>query len=414
MNTPRVRRDNVELYPQGTITIHPNVTEDTNLYELYRVYRESEEQKTLFNTWIERITKNPEQVPKILTEYETLFKNNARFFDLHGHTFQDFCLCLTNTMSQPEIRKLSLIKDHSRRRILRSRVYAISTRHDIDWHGNKITNEQEQSEKKQYQVDHLKSLVLYDWYHESTPTTDPIIKEPCTIPIRVVRQGTQETVEQLVEEYGTEKLIAWVNFAAGHNVCGAYSVDHGGSQEEEVATNCDGAALLGTNGDLVFRGVKAYMRGVWVSYNPGKHIPPGGNYFSKTKFVTGPKHVECVMIAAAFADFRPYMPYLWPYSERADYFTWMGIGGIKNEEELDARLMMDIDGVLKTCVANNVEILVTGASGCGAFLHEPYREARLWKSALELPQYKHIQVVFAVLDKEDSPNWKAFSTTFEV
>lgn len=88
----------------------------------------------------------------------------------------------------------------------------------------------------------------------------------------------------------------------------------------EVATNCDGAAILGTNGKLVSSGVKSFARGisttslviivydglyVWVAYKEGRHVPPGGNYFSKTTFVTGPHGpVECAMIAAAFADFR--------------------------------------------------------------------------------------------------------------
>ncbi len=126
----------------------------------------------------------------------------------------------------------------------------------------------------------------------------------------------------------TKSLIAWVNFANAHNVCGTYSVNFGGSQEEEVATNCDAAAILGTVGMLVFGGVKHFVRGisistlaehaelyyictltlfyVWVSYKDGYHIPPGGNYFAKTKFVTSPQgHVECATIAAAFADFRP-------------------------------------------------------------------------------------------------------------
>eukprot|EP01117_Protostelium_nocturnum_P015144 TRINITY_DN5839_c0_g1_i5.p1 TRINITY_DN5839_c0_g1~~TRINITY_DN5839_c0_g1_i5.p1 ORF type:complete len:124 (+),score=34.75 TRINITY_DN5839_c0_g1_i5:1022-1393(+) len=117
------------------------------------------------------------------------------------------------------------------------------------------------------------------------------------------------------------------------------------------------------------------------------------------------------MIAAAFADFRPFIPFFHPFSERSDYFTLFG--GIRNEEELDKRLLLDIEGVLKTCIEHGVDILVTGASGCGAFLHEPYRESRLWKQSLEKEEYQHIQVVFAVLDGEDSPNWKAFSSTFK-
>jgi uncharacterized protein (TIGR02452 family) len=77
--------------------------------------------------------------------------------------------------------------------------------------------------------------------------------------------------------------------------------------------------------------------------------------------------------------------------------------------------MMDIEGVLKTCLAHGVDTLVTGASGCGAFKHDPYREARLWKSCLEKHEYRSGSlrtVVFAVLDRAESANWRAFSGAF--
>ena len=42
-----------------------------------------------------------------------------------------------------------------------------------------------------------------------------------------------------------------------------------------------------------------------MAYEEGFHIPPGGNYFAKTTFVTGPHApLHCHMIATAFADFR--------------------------------------------------------------------------------------------------------------
>jgi hypothetical protein len=209
------------------------------------------------------------------------------------------------------------------------------------------------------------------------------------------------------------KLIAWINFAASHNVCGSYSVDFGGSQEEEVATNCDGAVLLGTIGQFVETGVKSWMRGRWVSYKTGMHIPPGGNYWAMTKFVTGPFHVDCGMIATAFTDFRPYIPIFCPYSER-NYFYSL-IGNVKNEEEIERRCMIDIEGVLKTCLAKQVHTLVAGASGCGAFRHNPYVEAKLWRKCLEKKEYRCgslQQVVFAVLDSENSDNWIAFRNQF--
>jgi len=82
---------------------------------------------------------------------------------------------------------------------------------------------------------------------------------------------------------------------------------------------------------------------------------------------------------------------------------------------LVTRLRMDIEGVLKTCVAQGVHTLVSGASGCGAFCHDPEREAALWHECLLQPDYRGSslrKVVFAVLDKEDSDNWRAFAQQF--
>ncbi len=77
--------------------------------------------------------------------------------------------------------------------------------------------------------------------------------------------------------------------------------------------------------------------------------------------------------------------------------------------------MIDIEGVLKTCLAQKVHTLVAGASGCGAFRHNPYVEAKLWRRCLEKKQYRcgSLQkVVFAILDNENSDNWIEFRKEF--
>ena len=138
------------------------------------------------------------------------------------------------------------------------------------------------------------------------------------------------------------------------------------------------------------------------------HISPGGNYWAMTKFVMGLFHVECGMIATAFADFRPYIPIFCPYSER-NYFYSM-FGNVKNQEELERRYMIDIEGILKTCLAKQVHILVAGATACGAFRHNPYVEAKLWRKCLGKREYRCgslQQVIFAILDTENSNNWMA-------
>jgi hypothetical protein len=422
---PKIRTAYSSVFPDGTTVhkfINPDVTNDTRDSKYLR-QTETEEQIQMFQQWTQMLTgaNAKENLDKVFKEYKEKWhdkKYGSRYFDLHGVHFQEFALNLTNLMDQPSWRKLSISKSHANRRILRGRVYGIGSRDNIDWNGQLITDEEQIQQKREELLDHMKSLQLYDWYApNATPDPLPTTDQPQDLTIRIMRQGTQETVQQVHEEMGDEKqLIAWLNFAAGHNTCGAYSCAWGGSQEEEVATNCDGAVVLGTMGHFVDTGVKAFIRkGIWVSYNEGMHIPPGGNYFCKTKFVTGPQHVECVMIATAFCDLRYYTPFFTPYVERNYFYKYFGYGGLINEEELEQRLIIDIEGVLKTCIAQNVHTLVTGASGCGAFLHDPYVEAKLWRKCLDKEEYRSgslKQVIFAVLDKEESANWKAFAKEF--
>jgi len=149
-----------------------------------------------------------------------------------------------------------------------------------------------------------------------------------------------------------------------------------------------------------------------IEYKKGYHIPVGGNYFCKTKFLSSEPQFDCYMIAAAFADFRNYIPVFIPYTERPFYYSYYGIGTEpKNSEHLDSRLKMDMEGVIKTALAQNVEVLILGASGCGAFLHDPYREARLWKEVLnDSVLHCFDEICFSILPDKSSPNIQAFFT----
>jgi len=117
------------------------------------------------------------------------------------------------------------------------------------------------------------------------------------------------------------------------------------------------------------------------------------------------------MIAAAFADFRSYIPVFIPYSERQYYYTFAGFGShVKNSAHLDSRLKMDMEGVIKTALEQKVDVLILGASGCGAFSHDPKREASLWKEVLEHDSVRHCfdEICFSILS--DKNNLPAFVT----
>ncbi|EFC43083.1 hypothetical protein NAEGRDRAFT_58416 [Naegleria gruberi] len=425
---PKLRNDYPAEFPSGlkqfkTIIHQQESDQENNKIKTIineKLYLKLVEDQTCLN-WLNDIQpcESSLSVEEILKKYREAFHRiGSRSFDLHGEEFQNFCLRVTNRMSRENVRKLSYSKSHADKRLLRGRVYAIGSRVDVAWDGTMNLSEEQVEEKRSQLIDHLSSLTLYDWFCPELKPEAPLLIDELLdsnlLKTRSLRMGTQEVVELVSKELNdSSKKVAWVNFANAHNVCGTYCVDYGGSQEEEVATNCDGAALLGTVGKLIDTGMKSFVRGRWVSYKKGLHLPPGGNYFTKTKFVTGSEPVDCYMIAAAFADFRPFVPFFTPYSERNYFYSWYGYGNITNEKELEQRLILDIEGVLKTCADQNIHTLVTGASGCGAFLHDPFREAKLWRKCLKKYENSCLkQVIFAVFDLEESPNWAAFSEAF--
>lgn len=117
------------------------------------------------------------------------------------------------------------------------------------------------------------------------------------------------------------------------------------------------------------------------------------------------------MIATAFADFRPYIPFFVPFSESLDYFSIFG--NVLDEKKLKERLLIDIYSTIYTAIKEGIDIFVAGASGCGAFLHDPILESKLWKEALKEYEGHFQEVIFAVLDDENGKNISAFRETFK-
>jgi hypothetical protein len=266
------------------------------------------------------------------------------------------------------------------------------------------------------------SCKLYDWASTSNENIENILQEAkknrelnknCIIDVWPI--GTQEAVARATLDYPGKK-ICWLNLANAHNTCGTYSVAFGGSQEEEVATNCNAAAILGFHAEKHTKGVRPFMQKgePHIGYRVGKHIPPAGNYFCRTKFITSSPHIECSMIAAAFADFRPYIPFFTPYSERKYFFNWFGYGScVTQKEEYQRRLRLDIEGVFLTAIKEGIDVLILGAGGCGAFQHTASVDAKIWKEVLDQYLSFFDASIFAILpDKRRPENVTAFENEF--
>jgi uncharacterized protein (TIGR02452 family) len=86
---------------------------------------------------------------------------------------------------------------------------------------------------------------------------------------------------------------------------------------------------------------------------------------------------------------------------------------VKNQNLLEERLMMDMNGVLKTAIYEKIDVLVLGASGCGAFLHDAELEAKMWKKVLQMFEGYFIEVNFAILDPKEGKNITAFTNEFK-
>jgi len=69
--------------------------------------------------------------------------------------------------------------------------------------------------------------------------------------------------------------------------------------------------------------------------------------------------------------------------------------------------------ILHISALNNVDILVTGAFGCGAFKNNPEIVAEAWKEALKNYRQKFDYVIFAIYFREhEINNFKAFNDKF--
>jgi hypothetical protein len=384
---PIVYSQNKHLFPQTFITI-PNGK--------FLKYQETEKQKKVFSKLTESSMKE-------------LFQKDPNFFDLHGEEFQNFCLKTTKDKSVKEIQKMTFSKNLVDQRISRGRIFGIASREDIDWDGVEITDSKEIQQKKDSIEEYLSSLKLYN--HMALDATFELPEDPKrSVQYSVVNGDTQNSVLHLIEKYPDSK-IAWVNFANAHRVGGGYNCAMHGSQEEVVGSNGNGIAILGSCGTLHLTGEYAIKGlGNRVTYNEGFHIPCGGNYFCKTKFISGEKQVDCFMIATAFADFRQDSENR--KNTEGKYFFDM-FGKIKDLDAYNERIYLDIEGVARTAIIEGIDVLVAGASGCGAFRHDPKLEASMWKSVLENYKNYFTHVEFAVLDSSKGSNITAFTKEFE-
>lgn len=333
---------------------------------------------------------------KFLNKHNQQLDLRVGAWDVHDIHFQNLALRLTTSLSDQELRHP---KTKALAHLIRARNFAIGARSDIGWKGQKLKDRLARQLKQQEMEANWRSIVLRDWAGKAVPSL-PVFS-PGSLPqkISVTAEDTQTAVERLAKNYPANK-ICWVNMANAHRVGGGYQSMHM-AQEEVVTTNSDAIVVLSNVGKLSSKGL--------VFYKQYLHIPPGGNYFHKTRFITGDQ-ISCSSIAHPFADFREVN-----YSERQDYIDAKGKLAVDTQAYRD-RIKLDMRGVLRTAIAEGQQVLILSATGCGAFEHDPEVESRAWKEVLAETEFKgrFQEIVFAILyDPKKPDNVSAFKSMFQ-
>jgi len=354
-----------------------------------------------------------------LEDYKKTANKNEKLkmiYDMHERNFQNFVLHNTSKFSPAQFKPAR--DDWSTTYVKRTRNFAVASRDDLTWDGKLINDDKEKEQKNKEMNEYHFSAKLYDWYHpDALSKLDEILTGGNKNPkISVVIKDTLKVVEEC-HNIEKEKNIGWLNFANAHNVGGAYNRSHG-SQEENTATHCTAIVTLtlhadpmavenGNNKaikDWINQPQEGYNGQYPIKYRNGHHIPPGGAYICKTKLLnTEGAFFDSYMIANASADFREQTSYR-PEAEMQDMKN--------NQENYRKRILLDLESICLTAIYHKIDVLVLGATGCGAFRHNPKIEASLWNETLVKYGNYFEQIIFAILDLPGSKNVIAFQNQF--
>lgn len=225
--------------------------------------------------------------------------------------------------------------------------------------------------------------VVEPYFLEQYATYD----EPCRI--SVTKRRTLEAAEQLYHEFKGSR-IGILNFASATNPGGG--VIQGSSAQEECLCRCSTLyPCLNTN--EVWEQYYGYNRKKWDNLYGDSCIYTPGIIGFKTDVDFPEKRpeeewfkVDIISCAAPNLRKRPsnaMNPY---YGEKVDV----------SEEELLVLLERRIRAILSTACKKNIEVMVLGAFGCGAFCNPPEVVATAFKNALKEFRYSFKAIEFAV------------------
>lgn len=385
--------------------------------------------------------------------YRNAFKDSNVAFDIHERPFQDFALRVTANMNDITLRQYALSDKLSDRRLIRARNYAIASRYDVPWTGQRTPDAfgLAAASKPSELVALWASVKLYDWYNSSYEVERTVAQAFIANPLahEAVASGESGCLvmdeQQLQESCGvvtigvphsvaagfmtsesTKNLrVALVNFGSRHLPLRHYDTTDVVPYVEDPATFTTACSTLELMSDLdpavTMQSVLTSERrsSYWVGY----HIPPGGVLsmdarMLETELCLGDRTLKYYVCGSA--DFREYVPFVRPDTEVSDFYDtmlwgWFGARKVKDQEHLEQRILLDIYGLLCTAITENVKILVVDLYGLQMYQHPLDLEAQLWKSVLDSVSRLFSQVVFVApqVNKETNALHGAFAQYFK-
>lgn len=316
-------------------------------------------------------------------------------YDIYDMQFQNLAIKLTKDLQPEELLKLQY-SSFGEMLVYRARSIAIASRTDYDWNGKSISHDSNATKQKQAEMQkYYQSFRIYNTLkQDSTFKTPNTYKGGENLPptIKVSYQTTAQALS-LALKRDAENAKEWAALImANTERMGGGHQKTLGTQEEQTGGDSGLFPILGTTSKRSSEGEKGR-----VVYEDGYALPPGGVAYLDTRLFDGSndgKGVECSFLVAGFADFRPTSP----ESELAEYSD--DKGNLKIDEKYEKRIGEEIEAVLACAVKHNKRKLILGASGCGAFAHDPKAEALAWQKALENHNGDFDEIEFAIYDQK--------------
>lgn len=222
--------------------------------------------------------------------------------------------------------------------------------------------------------------------------------------ITVTRNRTFEAAYNLFRQH-TDARVGVLNFASAVNPGGG--VSNGSSAQEECLCRCS----------TLYPCLQAPE--LWKNYYNYHRIRHDSYYTDRCVYIPD------VIVLKSDIDWPERMPESERY--KVDVITCAapnlhgnrlaeqaGMQCTLSTEDLHDLFKIRIEGIMRVGVQHQIDVLVLGAFGCGAFHNDPVMVAECFKEVLETYKYAFSKIEFAIFcQSSDDVNYQVFSSTIK-